>query len=64
MTASEIVAQSRALCAEVHDLTDRLSAKLAADAVRQARLEADLAELYASVATIRAAVKGLINGGE
>jgi hypothetical protein len=64
MTASEIVAQSRALCAEVADQLAQLAAKRAAEAVRRERLETDLAELRASVVAIQAAVKGLLNGGE
>jgi hypothetical protein len=64
MTASEIVAQSRALCAEVADQLAQLAAKRAAEAVRRERLEADLAELRASVVAIRDAVKVELNGGE
>jgi hypothetical protein len=64
MTASEIVAQSRALCAEVADQLAQLAAKRAAEAVRRERLEADLAELRASVVAIRDAVKAELNRGE
>jgi hypothetical protein len=64
MTASEIVAQSRALCAEVADQLAQLAAKRAAEAVRRERLEADLADLRASVVAIQAAVKAELNGGE
>lgn len=64
MTASEIVAQSRALCADVADQLALLAAKRAAEAVRRERLEADLAELRASVVSIRDAVKAELNRGE
>jgi hypothetical protein len=64
MTASEIVAQSRALCAEVADQLAQLAAKRAAEAVRRERLEADLADLRASVVAIQAAVRAELNGGE
>lgn len=64
MTASELVAQSRALCADLADQLAQLAAKREAEAVRRERLEADLAELYSCVATIRAAVKAELNGGE
>lgn len=64
MTASELVAQSRALCAEVADQLAQLSLKRQDEAVRRERLEADLADLRTSVVAIGAAVKGLINRGE
>lgn len=64
MTASELVAQSRALTAEINEQLALLAAKRAAEAVRQARLESDLAELRASVVAIQAAVKAELNGGE
>ncbi|MFA7209659.1 MAG: hypothetical protein WC120_05295 [Parcubacteria group bacterium] len=64
MTASEIVAQSRALCAEVADQLVQLALKRKAEADRRARLESDLAELRASVVAIQAAVKAELNGGE
>jgi hypothetical protein len=64
MTSSEIVAQSRALCAEVADQLAQLAAKREAEAVRRARLESDLSDLRASVVAIQAAVRAELNGGE
>lgn len=64
MNASELVAQSRALCAEVAEQLALLAAKREVEAVRKARLEADCSEINACLATIRAAVKAELNGGE